>query len=37
MISCNYNNLTKFKSKPGSATKPAPGFNIKIFDEDNVE
>lgn len=24
-----------FKSKPGSATKPAPGFNIQIMDHDN--
>ncbi len=23
--------------KPGSATKPAPGFNIKIFNDENEE
>ena len=35
MISCNYLNLTKFPSVPGSATKPAPGHKIEIFDESN--
>ena len=37
MISCNYRNLTTFAVKPGSATKPAPGFNIKIFNDENEE
>lgn len=37
MISCNYMNLTKFISKPGSATKPAPGFVIKIYNDVNEE
>eukprot|EP00828_Plagiopyla_frontata_P003178 TRINITY_DN1085_c0_g1_i1.p1 TRINITY_DN1085_c0_g1~~TRINITY_DN1085_c0_g1_i1.p1 ORF type:complete len:553 (-),score=63.70 TRINITY_DN1085_c0_g1_i1:119-1777(-) len=30
MISCNYANLFTFPSKAGSATKPCPGFNLKI-------
>jgi propionyl-CoA synthetase len=35
IISCNYKNLHTFKSKPGSATKPAPGFIIDILNHDN--
>lgn len=23
----------KFKPKPGSATKPLPGFNVRVLDE----
>jgi hypothetical protein len=30
----NFLNLEQFKFKPGSATKPVPGFNIKIFDNE---
>ena len=37
MISCNYYNLTTFSVKPGSATKPAPGFIIRIFNDENEE
>jgi len=37
VISCNYKNLHTFKFKPGSATKPAPGFNVKIIDKDSGE
>jgi acyl-coenzyme A synthetase/AMP-(fatty) acid ligase len=37
MISCNYKNSTTFASEPGSATKPAPGFLIKIFNDENEE
>jgi acyl-coenzyme A synthetase/AMP-(fatty) acid ligase len=29
----NYINLTTFPTKPGSATKPVPGWNIKIMDD----
>lgn len=29
--------LYTFPSKPGSATKPSPGFVIKIMDNDNKE
>ena len=37
IISCNFSNLQTFKSKPGSCTKPVPGFNVKILDEFNQE
>lgn len=37
MISCNYSNLTKFETKPGSATKPCPGHLIKILNDNNEE
>ena len=37
MISCNYLNLSEFKTKPGSATRPVPGHVIKIFSEENKE
>lgn len=37
IISCNYKNLHTFPFKAGSATKPAPGFVVKIFDHDNRE
>lgn len=35
MISCNYMNLERFPTKAGSATKPCPGYNVKILDEEN--
>lgn len=35
IISCNFKNLHTFEPKPGSATKPSPGFKIKIMDHDN--
>lgn len=35
IISCNYKNLHTFKPKPGSAVKPAPGFDLHIMDQDN--
>ncbi len=28
-------NLHTFKPKPGSATKPCPGFDIQVLDSDN--
>jgi len=31
----NYINLTTFPTKPGSATKPCPGWDIKIMDDDD--
>jgi len=34
-ICCNYKNLTTFKSKPGACTKPAPGYNVVVLDDDN--
>jgi propionyl-CoA synthetase len=34
-ISSNYLNLHKFHSKPGSTTKPAPGFVVEILNHDN--
>jgi propionyl-CoA synthetase len=37
IISCNYKNLHTFQPKPGSATKPAPGFEVKIMDHHNEE
>lgn len=30
-------NLHTFPSKPGSATKPSPGFVVKIMDHNNNE
>lgn len=37
MISSNYVNLTTFPTKLGSATKPCPGWDVMIMDdEDNV-
>lgn len=36
IISCNYKNLHTFKPKPGSATKPCPGFNICILNHGNT-
>lgn len=36
-ISSNYLNLHKFKPKGGSATKPAPGFNVKVLDQEGNE
>lgn len=35
IISCNYMNLHTFKCKPGSATKPCPGFKVEILDHNN--
>lgn len=32
IISCNYKNLYTFPTKPGSAIKPAPGFDVRILD-----
>ncbi|CAD8200316.1 unnamed protein product [Paramecium pentaurelia] len=37
IISCNFMDLHTFPSKAGSATKPSPGFVIKIMDNDNKE
>jgi len=31
----NYINLTTFPTKPGSATKPCPGWDIKIMNHDD--
>jgi propionyl-CoA synthetase len=37
MISSNYQNLTTFPIKLGSATKPCPGWDVQIMDdEDNI-
>lgn len=33
----NYKNLETFKFKPGSATKPTPGFKFHIVDENTSE
>jgi propionyl-CoA synthetase len=33
----NYANLTRFKTKPGSATKPCPGWDIRMMDDENNE
>lgn len=35
IISCNFANLYTFPSKPGSCTKPCPGFRVEIIDDDN--
>jgi propionyl-CoA synthetase len=35
MISSNYINLTTFPTKLGSATKPCPGWDVKIMDDDD--
>lgn len=35
IISCNYKNLYTWPTKPGSAIKPCPGFNIKIIHPDD--
>jgi propionyl-CoA synthetase len=38
IISCNFKNLYTFPSKPGSATKPSPGFQVEIISaEDNTK
>lgn len=34
-IACNYKNLHTFPAKPGSATKPCPGFQVEILNHDN--
>ena len=36
-ICCNNLRIYKFKSKPGSALKPQPGFNVKILDDEDNE
>lgn len=37
MIASNYINLTTFPTKLGSATKPCPGWDVRIMDdEDNL-
>lgn len=33
----NYLNLTTFPFKAGSATKPVPGFNIQVLDDQGNE
>ena len=35
IISCNYKNLHTFPYKPGSATKPCPGFKVDILNHQN--
>ena len=35
IISCNFKNLHTFHPKPGSATKPSPGFQVEIMGHDN--
>ena len=35
IISCNYMNLYTFPSKPGSATKPCPGFVVEVLNHEN--
>jgi propionyl-CoA synthetase len=35
IISCNFPGLHTFKPKPGSATKPSPGFAVTIMDQQN--
>jgi len=34
-IVSNYDNLEKFETKAGSATKPTPGWDVQIVDDDN--
>lgn len=36
-ISSNYLGLHEFPWKAGSATKPVPGFNVKILDHNHKE
>ena len=36
-MSCIFKNLHWFASKAGSCTKPVPGFNIQILNEQNEE
>lgn len=36
-IACNPRGLETFEVKFGSATKPTPGFNVQILDDDGVE
>lgn len=35
MISSNFLNLTTFPTKPGSATKPCPGWDVQVMDDDD--
>lgn len=37
IISCNFKNLETLPSKPGTATRPVPGFDVKVLDENNRE
>jgi len=34
-ILCNFSNLHTFPTKPGSAVKPAPGYELELMDEDH--
>jgi len=36
-ICTNFSNLHTFPELPGSTTKPAPGMNVKVLDDDNNE
>ena len=36
MVSTNYMNLTTFPTKLGSATKPAPGWDVRIMDDEDM-
>ena len=36
-IACNPRGLETFEVKFGSATKPTPGFNVQVLDDDGVE
>lgn len=35
MMCSNYANLSTFPTKPGSATKPCPGWEVQIMDDDD--
>ena len=36
-IACNPRGIETFEVKQGSATKPTPGFNVQILDDDGVQ
>ena len=36
-MSCNYINLTTFPTKIGSATKPTPGWDVRLMDDNDKE
>ena len=36
-MSCNYINLTTFPTKPGTATKPTPGWDVRLIDDNDNE
>lgn len=36
-IACNPRGLETFEVKFGSATKPTPGFNVQVLDDDGIE